>query len=95
MAVPLFISTSVQQAPVGMLAGVLGTVGRIQERLVRAPRGHTSPTEIIDAPFKIPHITLMTLEGIARWKRQQSSWMKSVLQWFVFTFTACRGKQLT
>jgi hypothetical protein len=27
----------------------------------------------MNAPFKSPHITLMTLAGIARWKRQQSS----------------------
>jgi hypothetical protein len=34
----LFISTPVQHAPVSMPAGVPGTVGQVQERLVRAPR---------------------------------------------------------
>ena len=38
MAVSLFISTPVQHVPVSMPAGVLGTVGKVQERLVRAPR---------------------------------------------------------
>ena len=34
----LFVSTPVQHAPVNMPAGVPGTVGQVQERLVRAPR---------------------------------------------------------
>lgn len=38
MAVSLFISTPVQHVPVSMLAGVPGTVGQVQERLIRAPR---------------------------------------------------------
>jgi hypothetical protein len=38
MAVSLFISTPVQHDPVSMLDGVLGTVGQVQERPVRAPR---------------------------------------------------------
>jgi hypothetical protein len=36
MAASLFISTLVQHVPVSMLAGVPGTVGQVQERLVRA-----------------------------------------------------------
>jgi len=38
MEVSLFISTPVQHVPVSMPAGVLGTVGQVQERVVRAPR---------------------------------------------------------
>jgi len=53
MAVSLFISTPVQHDPVSMLTGVLGTVGQVQERLVRAPRVQ-SPTEKMNAPFKNP-----------------------------------------
>jgi hypothetical protein len=61
MAVSLFISTPVQE-----LAGVLGTVGQVQERLVRELRVQ-KPTEKINPQFKLPHTTLMTLDGIARW----------------------------
>ena len=38
MAVSVSISTPVQHGPVSMLAGVLGTIGKVQGRLVRAPR---------------------------------------------------------
>jgi hypothetical protein len=53
MTVSLFISTPVQHVLLSMLAGVLGTVGQVQERLVRAPKVQ-SPTEKMNGPFKIP-----------------------------------------
>jgi hypothetical protein len=48
MVVSSFISTPVQE-----LAGVLGTVGQVQERLVRE-LGVQKPTEKINAQFKTP-----------------------------------------
>jgi hypothetical protein len=54
MAVSLFISTHVQHVPISMLAGVLGTVGQVQERLVRAPKvqkPHGEHERAVQNPF--------------------------------------------
>jgi hypothetical protein len=64
MAVSLFISTPVQHVPVRMLTGVPGTVGQVQERLVRAHRVQKPHGENERAVQNSLNITLMTLGGI-------------------------------
>jgi hypothetical protein len=76
MAVSLFISTPIQHVPVK----VLGTVGQVQERLVRAPKVQ-SPTEKMNSPFKNPSYNTHD----ARW----NSALKAPTKFIGFRETFC------
>ena len=86
----MFISTRIQYVPVGML----NWGARYGWPSIREASKGTEGTKALqikmNAPFKNPHITLMTPGGIARWKHQQSYWFQGEVLFHIHRHSARR-----
>ena len=64
----MFISTRIQYVPVGMLNWGARYGWPSTREASKGTEGTKALQIKMNAPFRNPHITLMTLGGIARWK---------------------------